>query len=192
VDELFVQFKTAQRGGRALRVEDREPLEHAARYVSFVQFLGATDPVPSLKLIDTYSTDAAVKPVTVDLVLDVGNSRTCGMLIETFPNQQRIDLGNSFILQLRDLSEPHQTYEDPFESDVQLAQAQFGKEYLSRASMRARAFFWPSLVRVGPEAARFRSRAACRSSPKLRSPAEWLATSAGCARWKQFLERSCR
>ncbi|HXW24247.1 MAG TPA: virulence factor SrfB [Xanthobacteraceae bacterium] len=159
IDELFVQFKTAQRGGRALRPGDREPLEHAARYVSFIQFLASAVPVPPVKLIDTHSTDTAVKPVNVDLVLDVGNSRTCGMLIETFPNQQRIDLGNSYILQLRDLSEPQRTYEEPFESDLQLAQAQFGREYLSRASMRARAFFWPSLVRVGPEAARFREHA---------------------------------
>ncbi|HEX4411067.1 MAG TPA: virulence factor SrfB [Xanthobacteraceae bacterium] len=157
-DELFVQFRTAQRGGRPLRAEDREPLEHAARYVTFIQFLAAVTPLPPVKLIDTFSKDAAVRPVNVDLVLDIGNSRTCGMLIETFPNQQKIDLGNSYILQLRDIGEPHRIYEDPFESDVQLAQAHFGIEYLSRSSMRARAFFWPSLVRVGPEAARFRER----------------------------------
>jgi hypothetical protein len=159
VDESFVAFKMAQRGGRALRPEDRYALEHAARYVTFVQFLAAAVPLPPIKLIDTFSTDAAVRPINVDLALDVGNSRTCGMLIETFPNQQRIDLGNSYILQLRDLGDPHRVYEEPFESEVQLAQARFGPEYLSRASMRARAFFWPSLVRVGPEAARFRERA---------------------------------
>src|SRR5438270_6645453 len=38
IDESFVEFKTAQRG-RALRPEDRQPLEHAARYVAFLQFL---------------------------------------------------------------------------------------------------------------------------------------------------------
>src|SRR5439155_7480326 len=32
VDELFVEFKVAQRGGRPMREEDRQPLEHAARY----------------------------------------------------------------------------------------------------------------------------------------------------------------
>jgi hypothetical protein len=113
---------------------------------------------PRIKLIDTLSADPAVKPVNVDLVLDIGNSRTCGMLIENFPNQQKVDLGNSFILQLRDLEEPHKLYKDPFESDVQLVQAHFGKEHLSRASTRARAFLWRILVRVGPEAARYRER----------------------------------
>jgi hypothetical protein len=158
IDELFVEFKTTQRGGRALRPEDREALEHAARYVSFIQLLDAFVPLPRIKLIDTISSDPTVKPVNVDLVLDIGNSRTCGMLIENFPNQQKVDLGNSFILQLRDLEEPHRLYKDPFESDVQLVQAHFGKEHLSRASTRARAFFWPSLVRVGPEAGRYRER----------------------------------
>ena len=158
IDELFTEFKVAQRG-RALRPDDRQPLEHAARYIAFIQFLAVAAPLPRIKLIDTLSEDPSVKPVNVDLVLDVGNSRTCGMLVENFPNQEKIELGNSYVLQLRDLEEPHQVYTDPFESAVQLAQAQFGKEYLSRFSTRTRAFFWPSLVRVGPEAARYREKA---------------------------------
>ncbi|WP_036255433.1 virulence factor SrfB [Methylocapsa acidiphila] len=158
IDEAFVEFKTAQRG-RAPRPEDRQPLEHAARYVAFLQFLAEALPPPRIKLIDTLSAEPLVRPVDVDLVLDIGNSRTCGMLIESFPNQEKVEFGNSFILQLRDLEQPWQVYAEPFDSDVQLAQAQFGKEYLSRFSTRTRAFFWPSLVRVGPEAARYRQNA---------------------------------
>jgi hypothetical protein len=159
LDELFFEFKTLQRGGRALRPEDRQPLEHAARYVAAIQLLASLVPLPRVKLIDTLSNDPALKPVNVDLVLDIGNSRTCGMLIENFPNQERVDLGNSYVLRLRDLEQPHKLYSDPFQSDVQLAQAHFGREHLSRFSTRTRAFFWPSLVRVGPEAARYRERA---------------------------------
>ena len=159
IDDLFIRFRRDQKGGRELKEDDRFPLEHAARYITFVQFLALAIKPANVRLIDTYSADPSLKPVNVDLVLDIGNSRTCGMLIETFPNQQRIDLGNSYILQLRDLSEPHRIYQEPFESDVQLSQARFGDDFLSKASMRARAFFWPSLVRVGPEAARFREKA---------------------------------
>lgn len=160
VDELFVEFKTAQKGGRPPRPDEREgPLEHAARYIAFLQFLNAAIAIPRVKLIDTLSAEPTVRPVDVDLVLDVGNSRTCGMLIEHFPNQEKIDLGNSYVLQLRDLEEPHCVYAEPFESDIQLANANFGKEHLSRFSTRTRAFFWPSLVRIGPEAARYRERA---------------------------------
>jgi hypothetical protein len=158
IDELFVEFKTTQRG-RAPRPEERQPLEHAARYVAFLQLLAETIAPPRLKLIDTLSADPAVRPVNVDLVLDIGNSRTCGLLIENFPNQDKIELGNSYVLQLRDLERPHRLYAEPFASDVQLAQAHFGKEHLSRFSTRPRAFFWPSLVRVGPEAARYRQSA---------------------------------
>ncbi len=175
VDELFVDMKRAQRPGRALRPEDSEPLEHAARYVTFVQFLSLAIAAPTVRLIDTLSKEPPVKPVDVDLVLDIGNSRTCGMLIETYPNQQRMDLGNSYILMLRDLSEPHRVYDGPFESDVQLAQTHFGSEHLSRASMRARAFVWPSAVRMGPEAARFRDRAeGTEGSSGLSSPKRYL------------------
>jgi hypothetical protein len=159
LDELFVEFKAAQRGGRLPRPDEREPLEHAARYITFLQFLHAVLPIPRVKLIDTLSNEPTVRPVDVDLVLDIGNSRTCGMLIENFPNQEKVDLGNSYALALRDLEEPYRVFAEPFESDVQLAQAHFGKEHLSRFSTRTRAFFWPSLVRVGPEAARYRERA---------------------------------
>ncbi len=92
---------------------DREALEHAARYVAFVQLLDTYIELPRIKLLDTISSDPTVKPVNVDLVLDIGNSRTCGMLIENFPNQQKVDLGNSFILQLRDLEDPASALQGP-------------------------------------------------------------------------------
>jgi hypothetical protein len=175
VDHLFVAMKKAQRPGRPLRPEDSEPLEHAARYVAFLQFLSAAVAIPTVRLVDTLSKEPSVKPVDVDLLLDVGNSRTCGMLIETFPNQQRTDLGNSYILVLRDLSQPHRAYEGPFESDVQLAQTSFGRDDLSRASMRSRAFVWPSAVRAGPEAAHFRDRAeGTEGTSGLSSPKRYL------------------
>ncbi len=60
-------------------------MEHVARYITLLQFLGDVIALPHVKLIDTYSIDPSLKPVNVDLVLDIGNSRTCGMLIETFP-----------------------------------------------------------------------------------------------------------
>ena len=175
IDELLMKFKTAQRGGRGVRPDDRQPLEHAARYVAFIQLLREVVPLPRVQLIDTLSSEAPVRPVDVDLVLDIGNSRTCGMLIENFPNQEKIDLGNSYILQLRDLQEPHRTYGEPFESDVQLAQANFGNEQLSRFSTRSRAFFWPSLVRVGPEAARCREQSSgTEGTSGMSSPKRYL------------------
>ncbi len=177
IDEQFVEYKTRQKG-RAPRPDEREgPLEHAARYIAFLQFLATALAIPTLKLIDTISDQPTVTPVDVDLVLDIGNSRTCGMLIESFPNQEKVDLGNSYVLRLRDLEAPHKVYAEPFESDIQLAQANFGKEHLSRASTRTRAFFWPSLVRIGPEAARYRESAeGTEGASGMSSPKRYLCS----------------
>ena len=157
---LFFEMKRKQARGRVVREEDFEfRLEHVARYVAFLNFLATTIDFERVKLIDTVSDEPFAKPVNVDLVLDVGNSRTCGILIESFATDDSVDLGNSMVLQLRDLSRPESVYAEPFESHVELAQADFGPERLSKTSGRVKAFFWPSLVRIGPEAARFREEA---------------------------------
>ncbi|MDR2727133.1 MAG: virulence factor SrfB, partial [Deltaproteobacteria bacterium] len=110
--------------------------------------------------------------VDVDLVLDIGNSRTTGMLVETLP-QKPTNLNDSYLLQLRDLGDPCRFYTDPFETRVEFAEAAFGNDALSRRSgRRTPAFSWPSFVRVGPEAVRLSTQAVCAegftgmSSPK--------------------------
>lgn len=153
--ELFQEFKEASRPGRTWSFETAEhKLEHWARYLTFLELLDDAIHPPRIKLLDTVSAERRYAPVQVDLVLDVGNSRTCGILIEHYPDSA-IDLNDSFVLQLRDLSHPWEVYAEPFESRVEFAHAVFGKDHLARRAGRARAFFWPSLVRVGPEAMRF-------------------------------------
>jgi hypothetical protein len=91
--ELFREFKLAQRPGRPLREEDFPYRhEHWARYLTLLELLGEAIAPPRLKLLDTVSSERRYAPVDVDLVLDVGNSRTCGILIETYPDQARFDL----------------------------------------------------------------------------------------------------
>lgn len=174
--EAFHDFKRRERPGRPFHPEDLEhSLEHIARYIAFLNFVRSTVKLGAVKFIDTVSDEPFAKPVSVDLVLDIGNSRTCGILIESFANESHVDLGNSMLLQLRDLSKPDTTYSEPFESHVELAQAQFGPERLSRRSGRPRAFLWPSLVRVGPEAARFREMAeGTEKSSGMSSPKRYL------------------
>ena len=89
----------------------------------------------------------AGRRIDCDLILDVGNSRTCGLVVER--EGSRADLGRAAKLELRDLSSPLQVYSDPFESRVEFARVTFGKNHLSHRSGRSDAFEWPTLARVG-------------------------------------------
>lgn len=138
-------------------------LEHWMRYIALLETLQAALDPPRVKFVDAISKSEdrdgpRVAPVSVDLVLDIGNSRTCGLLIESYPNASQIDLNNALVLQLRDLQRPEHVYDDPFSSNVELASARFGRHDLARRSARRNAFSWPTLVRVGPEALRLRSK----------------------------------
>ena len=153
--ELFKEFKEAQYPNRPLREEDFPyAFEHWARYLTLLHLLDEALSIPKIRLLDTVSSDQRYQPVDVDLVLDIGNSRNCGILIESYPDEARVDLNNSYALELRDLGRPEHSYNQPFESRVEFAQASFGKDHIARRAQRTRSFLWPSLVRVGPEAMR--------------------------------------
>ena len=159
LEELFREFRQAQRPGRALRPEDfPHGCEHWARYIAFLALVGEARLLPRVKLVDVVSPARPYEPISVDLVLDIGNSRTCGILIED-DRSARMNLNNSYVLKQRDLSAPERVYAEPFDSRVEFARASFGRDALSRRSGRANAFQWLSPVRVGPEAARLSAAA---------------------------------
>lgn len=81
--------------------------------------------------------------IDVDLVLDIGNSRTCGILFEEG------DFTRAKMLSLRDMSKPWVEYEDKsFDMRVAFRRADFGND------MPLDMFVWKSFVRVGEEAKR--------------------------------------
>ena len=152
--EMLVEMLTAARGGRALRPEDlARGCEHYARYQVMLGLLATANVLPRVRLMDVVSKNLGYVPVAVDLVLDLGNARTCGILIEEHPGQG-MNLSDSYPLALRDLSRTECLHERPFDSRVEFARARFGRDAVSRQSGRASAFSWPSPVRVGPEAVR--------------------------------------
>lgn len=155
LDDLFMAFKRAERPGRTIAREDLpHQFEHWARYLAYLQLIGAAVSPPKLRFVNTLSEEEGIAPVSVDLVLDVGNSRTCGILIESFPGDTRVDLARSFPLELRDLSRPEFQYGGLFQSRVEFAELNFGNEQFASRSGRRNAFVWPSFVRIGPEAVR--------------------------------------
>ncbi|MFH1057389.1 MAG: virulence factor SrfB [Pseudomonadota bacterium] len=158
--ELFHQHMMQKRRNRPLTADDWPwALYHLANYLTFLQVLYgfAQRPGDEIKpILPTFKvTDPSqATPVDVDLVLDLGNSRTCGILVETRA-EALTNLNDSYLLQIRDLSRPVRLYEEPFETRVEFAEADFGSVRLGRKSGRdTEAFAWPSLVRVGPEAVR--------------------------------------
>ena len=150
--------------------------EHTARYLAYLDLLSQVCAFPKIRLIDSVSAEKTYAPIKVDLVVDVGNSRTCGILIESDPDDNdRLDLSKSYVLSLRDLSRPAEVHELPFESRVEFSQPTFGKEGVSRLSGRANAFAWPSFVRIGPEAVRLSTTSSgTEGATGLSSPKRYL------------------
>jgi hypothetical protein len=152
VKHLFDQFLGQDR--RNHPVEDGLAFEHWARYLAFLQVIDKMIHVPLFRLINTVSERDRDAPVDVDLVLDIGNSRTCGILVEQFPGDGRVDLSKSYELAVRDLSRPEFYYAGLIASRVEFAEMTFGADQFAAGSGRRNSFLWPSFVRVGPEALR--------------------------------------
>lgn len=155
LEDLFLAFRRAERPGRRITRESLpHKFEHWARYLFYLRLIDHAVKVPKLRFVNTVSAREAVAPVEVELVLDIGNSRTCGILIERFPGEARLDLARSFPLEIRDLSQPELGYRGLFESRVEFAEHRMGDERFASRSGRRNAFAWPGIVRIGPEALR--------------------------------------
>lgn len=156
LDELFIELHPKATPDELEHEIKRQPEEAAARYLAFLGMLQAADLFPNMKVVGD-----AERPgrgaIEVDLVLDVGNSRTCGMLIES-TGERAANLNDSYELSLRDLTHPERVCARPFESRIEFAQASFGRNHLSRLGGRTDAFIWPTMARVGPEATRLSAR----------------------------------
>ncbi|MDF7658016.1 virulence factor SrfB [Erwiniaceae bacterium L1_54_6] len=145
--------------------------EYQAHYLNLLELLGEQ---LDLAEITIQAVSPQTPAVNVDIILDVGNSHTCGILVEDHPEESN-GLRQTYELQLRDLSEPHQVYNELFDSRLEFAQPCFGKANFSLESGRENAFMWPSLTRVGREASRLALlRAGTEGSTGLSSPRRYL------------------
>jgi hypothetical protein len=147
--EVFSQQAAAveQRPQVNIRTALRE-FEYQAHYLNILHMLGHQLAMPELKISAATLQEPAIP---VDLILDVGNSHTCGIMVEDHVDDHH-GLKHTYELHLRDLGTPHRVYNELFESRVEFAQASFGKQNFSMESGRDDAFIWPSITRVGREA----------------------------------------
>lgn len=165
-----VRLRTAADDLDAEVQDNKAPIAH---YLNWLSIIGERAHLPEVVIRSNARGDVAAA-IPVDMVLDVGNSRTCGILVEEHP-QQGHGLKNRYELALRDLSRPHCAYVEPFESRVEFAQVILGKEHCAAKSGRNDAFIWPTIARVGPEAARLANqRRGTEGSTGLSSPKRYL------------------
>ncbi len=129
-------------------------LEHLAHYLTLLSVLRQSCEFPSIRFMDLAAEQSQWNAVGVDLVLDMGNSRTCALLNEKSPQAAAHERSKVSMLPMRDLSQPWRIHSDMFSSRIQFAKADHGNEAWSRWSGRTNAFYWPSLVRAGREAER--------------------------------------
>ncbi|MGB4945855.1 MAG: virulence factor SrfB [Candidatus Competibacter denitrificans] len=152
--QRFHAFEVRRRAPRRIdEAELRASPDGQAAWLTLLSVLRRALAVPRLRFtfVDSAPTARLNQPVNVDLVLDVGNSRTCGILMET-SGDNPVDMNDSYRLELRDLSRPEQIYDEPFPSRIEFVRSSFGDEKLSRRSGRSSAFLWPIPTRVGYEA----------------------------------------
>jgi hypothetical protein len=151
--EFFFDFMRRNRpAGRIIQEEDFPyRTEHMARYIAFIELINSSARIPSVRLIDPTQTT----PIDVDLVLDIGNSRTIGLLIERVPGDT-LSLKNGSVLELRDLNQPIDVQTDTFNTHICFSKAHFGDSNgYSRGAGRSKpSFSWPSVIRTGSEANR--------------------------------------
>ncbi len=124
---------------------------HIAIYFNLIQLLDKINVFPEVSL---HSTQQFENPFSneVDLILDIGNSRTCGLLYETSKVGKPFSFTDAVPLNIRDLTYPSKRYSDPFSMILAFVKAEFGSDIIIPENIDA--FKWPSLLRIGSEAKR--------------------------------------
>lgn len=123
-----------------INLEKEESRKYKAFYIYFLNFIRLSGGAPEVTLHNNVR-----RQIDVDLVLDIGNSRTCGILFE----EGMFTKGK--MLELRDLSNPWVYYENKtYDMRVVFRKADFGSDIVLDEEM----FQWRSFVRIGEEARR--------------------------------------
>lgn len=121
-------------------------LDYLAQYIFLIKYIQRQNIVPKITLFSnknvTYS--------NVDLVVDIGNSRTCAVLFENG------DFDKTSPLELQDFTVPVSNdtlnkYRESFDMRLAFRRADFGGKF---GIENSRQFIYPSMIRLGKEANR--------------------------------------
>ena len=121
------------------QLDRHESHKYIGYYIYLVNFIRTIGAAPDIMLHNNQR-----KMIDVDLVLDIGNSRTCGVLFEEG------DFTKAMMLEVRDMTDPSKSYEKSFDMRLAFRKADFGNDIVLDDDV----FEWRSLVRIGDEAKR--------------------------------------
>jgi len=163
--------------------------EYQGHYLNILEMVGAQLAIPEVKIV---TATLHAEAIPVDLVLDVGNTHTCGILIEDH-GAENDGFRQTSELQIRSLSEPHRVNTPMFTSRLEFSEARFGKQHCSLESGRHDAFVWPSIVRVGDEAHRLAcQRLGTEGESGISSPRRYLWDSSPAVQNWRFSQLNAR
>ena len=131
------------------QIKSKPTLNYLAQYIFLIRFIQHQKIMPQMTL---YS-DKQYEYGNVDLVIDIGNSRTCVVLIDQVSANDSEKFKNSSLLELQNFSNPIIKGElnksrESFDMRLAFSQADFGNFTI----VESRQFIFPSMVRLGKEA----------------------------------------
>lgn len=145
---LFKLVYPNLRNVAAIRGQDVKRMSYIASYVFLMKYLAQKKLFPLIKLYK----DKDVQARNVDMVIDVGNSKTTALLIEDNANFNQVKLLN--LIDYTDLLEEQndsikiRSYNEPFDMRLAFRRVNFGDFGIADSKQ----FIYPSFVRLGQEA----------------------------------------
>ena len=118
-------------------------LVHIAAYQIFIKLLLSQQEIFHIQLLPQKTNS-----VSVDMVIDVGNSTTCALLFED-SGDNIFNFNKVKKLEVQDITKPYLSYDESFNSHLVFSKVKFNDNISSNDK-----FKWPSLVRFGEEAKR--------------------------------------
>ena len=129
------------------RSDSREYLSYLAHYINLITLINDRDVTlfPQIK-VKPNTDQLRSSAIPVQLILDIGNSRTCGVLVENG------NLADKSFLNIRNLTRPVYVYDEPFPSSVEFAETSMVDLPALEKNFDSSLFLWTSMVRTGFEA----------------------------------------
>ena len=125
--------------------EMQKPLmKHVASYAHLTRILKSLAKLPEIQLLSDKGNS-----IDVDLVLDVGNSKTCALLFEN-SSSQNFNFNSVKKLEMIDFSDPFKSYQESFSTKVIFKEVNISSLNYNLGIHNK--FQWTSPVRVGFEA----------------------------------------